>query len=238
MLFSKKIQFPFEEGVLTQRKIKMHNIKLGTKLVVGANQFAFVCVKKKYYDKFFEGEFELSGGYIPKTFNALGLHKPIKSRFTKKTKFAKSFYGCVIFVNLQKYEQIDFATPSFLIFDTECDARLRVNGKFSFEIVDKELFSKFVAKYKHGNDYLIKKISKVVSKKIRYEWHKENIPILDFLRKDSYNLFELIRNKLSKRLVKIGIYVDEVILEEVKLSKHSQVCVKELIESGKIFFQY
>ena len=205
MLFVKKIQNPFEVGVLSQEKIKNKKIKLGAKLIVEENQYAFVCVKNKAYDKFYTGEFELNGGVLPQTFKVCKLNKPKKHRVSKNLYYPQSFNASIIFINLQEYNNIKFKTRNFLIFDEHCDVRLKMEGAFDFKIEDKNLFADFVAKYKHGNAYLMKKISITVAKKIRYEFHKEELSITDFMLKNSAFLYERIKMKLTKRLSKIGM---------------------------------
>ncbi len=238
MLFAKKIQNPFEEGVLTQKKIRNKKVKLGSKLVVEANQYAFVCVKNKAYDKFYEGEFELNGGFLPQTFKVCGLNKPRKRRVSKELYYPQAFNASIIFLNLQEYKDVKFKTPSFLIFDERCDVRLKIEGSFDFEIVDKNAFADFVAKYRRGNDYLMTSISKFVAKKVRYEFHKEEISVVDFLMKNTDYLFARIEKKLTKRLDKIGIKINNFVISNAILGSRSQRKVNELIASGDIVLQY
>ncbi len=238
MMFAKKIQNSFEQGVLSQQKIKNKNIKLGSRLIVDTNQYAFICIKGKAYDKFYEGEFELNGGFLPQTFKVCKLNKPKKSRNSKELVYPKSFKACIIFLNLQEYTNVRFRTPSFLIFDENCDVRMKIDGSFDFEIVDKSAFADFVAKYRGGNEYLMNSISKVVAKKIRYEFHKEEISVVEFLMKDSEYLFARIEKKLSKRLEKLGIKINNFIINNTLLSARSQKKVNELIASGQIVLQY
>lgn len=238
MLFAKKIQNPFEEGVLSQQKIKNTKIKLGSKLIVDENQYAFVCVKNKAYDKFYEGEFELNGGFLPQTFKACALNKPRKRRISKELYYPQSFNASIIFLNLQEYKDLNFKTPSFLIFDERCDVRLKIEGSFNFQIADKNAFASFVAKYKRGNKYLLSAISKFVAKKVRYEFHKEEISVVEFLMKNTSCLFERIEKKLTKRLDKIGIKINNFVITNAILSSRSQRKVNELIASGYIVLQY
>jgi len=238
MLFAKKIQNPFEEGVLSQQKIKNTKIKLGSKLIVDENQYAFVCVKNKAYDKFYEGEFELNGGFLPQTFKACALNKPRKRRISKELYYPQSFNASIIFLNLQEYKDLNFKTPSFLIFDERCDVRLKIEGSFNFLIADKNAFASFVAKYKRGNKYLLSAISKFVAKKVRYEFHKEEISVVEFLMKNTSHLFERIEKKLTKRLDKIGIKINNFVISNAILSSRSQRRVNELIASGDIVLQY
>ncbi len=238
MLFAKKIQSPFEEGILSQQKIKNRKIKLGSKLIVEANQYAFVCVKNKAYEKFYEGEFELNGGFLPQTFKVCGLNKPRKRRISKELYYPQAFNASIIFLNLQEYKDVKFKTPSFLLFDEHCDVRLKIEGSFDFEIFDKNSFADFVAKYKRGNDYLMNSISKFVAKKIRYEFHKEEISIVEFLMKNSNYLYARIEKKLTKRLDKIGIKINNFTISNTILCSRSQRKVNELLASGDIVLQY
>ena len=238
MLFAKKIQNPFEVGVLSQQKIKNKKIKLGSKLIVEENQYAFICIKNKTYEKFYTGEFELNGGVLPQTFKVCALNKPKKHRVSKGLYYPQSFNASIVFINLQNYENIKFKTRSFLIFGEHCDVRLKMEGTFDFKIEDKNLFADFVAKYQGGNDYLMKKISKFVAKKIRYEFHKEELSVADFLLKNTKYLYEKIEKKLTKRLSKIGISIGNFLINDVSLNSRSQKKVNELIESGDIVLKY
>lgn len=238
MFFAKKIQNNFEQGVLCQQKIKTKKIKLGTKLVVEKNQYAFICVGKNVLDDFSEGEFELGGGCLPKVFKACGLNKPRKHKNSKDVYYLKHFNASVIILNLQEYCGLTFETSNFLLFNEFCDVKLKINGTFNFQIVDKKLFSEFVAKYRKGNDYIFKKLKSFVAKKIRYEFHKEEIPVAEFLSKNSEFLYELIEKKLTKKTDKIGIKISKFSINNTIINARSSKIVNQLIEEGKIVLRY
>lgn len=238
MLFTKKIQNEFEEGVLCQQKIKVKKIKLGSKLIVGQNQVAFVCDGKKVLDMFSEGEFDLNGGCLPKTFKEFDLNKPKKHKVSQELYNVDYFNACIVILNLQHYSKIKFETCNFLVFDEFCDTKMKMDGRFDFEIVDKLRFAEFVAKYKKGNADVMAHLRKFVSKKIRYEFHKEEMPVSEFLSKNNAFLYAHVEKKLTKRLDKIGIKLSNFDVENLAITKRSQKVLNELIAEGKIILHY
>ena len=236
-MFTRKILSPFEEGKCTQNKISLMNIKLGTKLIVDDNQVAYIVVKGKPYDKFSTGEFELEGGVLPKVYKVCNLNKPRKGRVTKKIYYPKHFRASIIFINLQKYKNLPFKTGNILLFDRLDDFKFKINGIYDFEIVDINTFSKFVAKYGHGNDYIMKKLNNYVSKKVRYEFHKEEFEIEHFIMKDS-NIFDKIMDKLNKRLLKIGILFSNPIITDFITNKRNTNKINKYISEGHIRLHY
>ena len=236
-MFTKKFENSFEQGKITQDKIRVHNIKLGSKLVVQQNQVAFIVVKGNVLDKFPEGSFELTGSYIPKVFKFCKLDKARKKRISKKKYYLNHFNGSIMFINLQEFKDLTFETKNILLFDRLDDFKFKISGKFNFKIIDIDLFAKFIAKYGKSNDYIVKNVIKFVSKKIRYEFHKEEFEIEHFLMKES-TIFDKIMTKLSKRLMKIGIEVYDPILTGFNVNKHNQRKINELISQGQITIRY
>ena len=236
-MFTKKFESPFEEGKLTQDKIRVQNIKLGSKLIVQHDQVAFIVVKGNALDKFPEGSFEITGSYITKTFKACKLDKPRKKRISKKKYYLNHFTGSIMFINLQEYKHLSFSTKNILLFDRLDDFKFKIGGKFNFKIVDIDAFAKFIAKFGRSNEYILKNISKFVSKKIRYEFHKEEFEIEYFLMKESI-IFDKIMTKLNKRLLKIGIELYEPILTDFYVNKLNQRKINELISQGQIIIRY
>jgi len=237
VMFNKKYSSPFEVGKITQEKIKVQNIKLGSKLVVAPNQMAYIIYKGKPYDKFIEGEFELQGGVMPKIFKTSKLDTPKKARVSKKLVYPTSFKGSIVFINKQLYHNFDYKTGNILLFDRIDDFKFRLKGTYDFEIVDFDIFAKFVAKQGKSNNYVIAKLNKYVSKKIRYEFHKEEYEIENFLFKNN-DVFSKIITKLNKRLQKIGIEIKSATIDEFLVNKKYQARINDYISGGQIKIHY
>lgn len=236
-MFTKKYEWPFEEGKCTQDKIRVQNIKLGSKLIVQPNQVAYIVVSKKLLDKFPEGTFDLEGGYLVKTYKACRLDKPRKGRVTKKKYYAKNFKGSILFINIQDYKNLPFLSKKILLFDRLDDFRFKIGGRYSFKIVDIDLFAKFIAKYLRGNSYIMSKVNNYVSKRISYEFHKEEYEIEYFLMKESI-IFDRIMDKLNKKLSKIGISLYNPILTDFYVNKRNQNKINNYISDGQIKIKY
>lgn len=236
-MFTRKIENPFEKGKCTQEKIRVKTLKLSTKLKVDENQFAYIIIKGTPLDKFATGDFELEGGMLPKTFKQLNLGKPKKHRISKSVYYANSFKGAVLFINKQEYNNLHFKTRNILLFDRLADFRFKLEGNFSFRIIDIDKFAKFIAKFGRGNEYIMHKICAFVSKKIRYEFHKEEFEIEKFLMKDN-RIFEKITTKLGKRLEKVGIEVFDLSITDCILNKRNQMKINEFVSMGDIKLRY
>ena len=235
VMFEKKYSCPFVEGQITQGKIKYHKVKLGSKLIIDSNQVAYLTTKKKVGDCFNEGKFELQPGIMPKITKMCDLTTGKKSK--GKEIFPKFFKGKVIFVNKQKYFDYVFKTNTILLFDRLDEFKFKLSGKFDFEIVDYDVFVKFVTKKANGDLHLKKRLSEFVSKKIRYEFHKEKYEIENFLFKRN-EVFENIQKKLSKRLEKIGIIISNPKIEQFYVNEKNQEKINEHISNGDIKIYY
>lgn len=237
VMFSKKIQSPFEEGKCTQDKIRVRKIKLGSKLIVDENQVAYIVVKGKPLDKFVTGEFELEGGLLPKSYKELNLNKARKGRITKKMYYPTSFRASIVFINLQAFHNMPYKTNSILLFDRLDDFKFKLSGTYDFKICDVDTFAKFVSKIGRGNDFVLKKINKVVSKRVRYEFHKEEFEIENFIMKDKA-IFDRIVDKLNKRLSKYGIEFSNPTIDDFITNNRNSNKINAYISDGQIKLRY
>lgn len=236
LMFKKKYMNSLIPGHITQEKIKYHKIKLGSKLVVEINQVAYIATKKKIFDKFTEGNYELQCTLMPKITKVCNLNKS-KSHKGKEV-LPKYFKGKIIFLNQQDYSNFDFNTSTILLFDRLDEFKFKLVGKYDFQIINYDTFAKFVAKKTNGNKDLIKKLNKFVSKKIRYEFHKEKFEIENFLFKKN-EVFGCVIEKLDKRLEKIGIKLKNPRIDYFNIDKKNQEKINEQISNGniKIFYK-
>ncbi len=236
-MFTKKFENLFVDGKCTQDKIRIQNIKLSSKVIVHTNQIAFVVAKNKPLDRFGEGNFVLEGGIIPKTYKICNLDKPKKSRISKKQYYPKNFKGTILFINLQKYYNMPYSTRNILLFDRLADFKFKLKGVYTFEIIDIDLFAKFITKFLKGNDFIMSKINNYVSKKIRYEFHKEEFRIENFLMKND-EIFDKIIDKLNKKLSKIGIKANDLVINEFIVNKRNNNKINDFISDGEIKISY